>query len=81
MKLLAIVVLGVLFAVTLSRADNDLRLTDEAVKRLHAELNACDADAKESGIPMYGQCSDAQHKLVSHYPTYDEYQLARKSNQ
>ncbi len=81
MKLLAIVVLGVLFAVALSRADNDMKLTDEAVVRLHEELNVCDADAKTSGIPLHGECSSVQTKLADHYLNHDEYQLARKSNQ
>lgn len=40
MKLLAIVVLGILFAATLARAD------EAAVKMLHKLLNTCDADAK-----------------------------------
>lgn len=80
MKLLALVVLGVLFAVTLSKAENsDFVLTDDALKRLHIELDQCDADAKEFGFPNYGRCSDVQHMLVSHYSNYDEYQLARKA--
>jgi len=84
MKLLALVVLGILFAITLSQANDDVTdyvLTDDAVDRLHAELNACDADANEFGFPSYGRCSDVQHMLVSHYSSYDEYQLARKANQ
>ena len=84
MKLLALVVLGILFAITLSQANDDgsdYVLTDEALVKLHAELNACDADAKEFGFPNYGRCSDVQHVLVSHYSSYDEYRLARKTNQ
>ena len=84
MKLLALVVLGILFAVTLSQANDEEMnyvLTDEALVKLHAELNDCDADAKQYGFPNYGRCSDVQHMLVSHYSTYDEYQLARKTNQ
>ena len=83
MKLLALVVLGILFAITLSQAKDktDYVLTDDALERLHAELNACDADAKQYGFPNYGRCSDVQHMLVSHYSSYDEYQLARKANQ
>lgn len=81
MKLLALVVLGILFAVTLSQAENsDFILTDDALKRLHVELDECDADVKEFGFPNYGRCSDVQHMLVSHYASYDEYQLARKAN-
>jgi len=84
MKLLALVVLGILFAITLSQASDDVTdyvLTDESLVRLHAELNQCDADAKQFGFPNYGRCSDVQHMLVSHYSSYDEYQLARKANQ
>ena len=83
MKLLALVVLGILFAVTLSQASDEIDyvLSDEAIVKLHAELNDCDADAKQYGFPNYGRCSDVQHMLVSHYPNYDEYQLARKTNQ
>ena len=83
MKLLALVVLGILFAITLTQAndDGDYVLTDDAINRLYAELNACDADAKEFGFPNYGRCSDVQHMLVSHYSSYDQYQLARKANQ
>ena len=83
MKLLALVVLGILFAVTLSQASDEIDyvLSDEAIVKLHAELNDCDADAKQHGFPNYGRCSDVQHMLVSHYPNYDEYQLARKTNQ
>lgn len=83
MKLLALVVLGILFAITLSQANDmaDYVLTDDALNRLHAELNVCDADAKQFGFPNYGRCSDVQHMLVSHYSSYDEYQLARKANQ
>jgi hypothetical protein len=46
MKLLAIVVLGILFAATLARAD------ETASKMLHKRLNTCDADAKQTGVPM-----------------------------
>ena len=83
MKLLALVVLGILFAVTLSQANDEIDyvLTDEALLKLHVELNACDADAKQFGFPNYGRCSDVQHMLVSHYSSYDEYQQARKANQ
>ena len=84
MKLLALVVLGILLAVTLSQANDDETdyvLTDAALLKLHAELNECDADAKQFGFPNYGRCSDVQHMLVSHYSSYDEYQLARKANQ
>ena len=81
MKLLALVMLGILFAVTLLKAENsDFVLTDEALKRVHVELDECDEDAKELGFPNYGRCSDVQHMLVSHYASYDEYQLARKAN-
>jgi len=84
MKLLALVVLGILFAVTLSQAnddESDYVLTDDALVKLHVELNECDADANKLGFPNYGRCSDLQHMLVSHYSNYDEYQLARKTNQ
>lgn len=83
MKLLALVVLGILFAVTLSQAgdEGDYVLTDDALVKLHMELNECDADAKQFGFPNYGRCSDVQHMLVSHYSSYDEYRLARKTNQ
>ena len=83
MKLLALVVLGILFAVTLSQASDEIDyvLTDEALVKLHAELNECDVDAKQYGFPNYGRCSDVQHMLVSHYSSYDEYRLARKTNQ
>ena len=43
MKLLAIVVLGILFAATLARAD------ETAVKMLHKRLSTCDTDAKQTG--------------------------------
>ena len=83
MKLLALVVLGILFAVTLSQAGDEIDyvLTDEALVKLHTELNECNADAKQYGFPNYGRCSDVQHMLVTHYSSYGEYQLARKANQ
>lgn len=80
MKLLALVVLGVLVAVALTKAD-DVKLTDEAVTKLHSQLNICDEDAKQSGMPMFGECSEVQFKLSKHYSSYAAYQIARKANQ
>lgn len=80
MKLFAIVVLGVLFAVALATADQRM-LSDEDVSKLHAQLKACDADAKQSGMPMIGECSEAQFKLSQQYKTYVEYRATRNANQ
>lgn len=79
MKLLALIALGILFAVTLSKAE-DMTLTDEAIARLHNELDACDAEAKQTGIPMHGDCSDVQAKLIKHYGDYHVYQLVRNAS-
>lgn len=75
MKLLALVVLGILFAATLARAD------ETAVKMLHKRLNTCDADAKQTGVPMHSECSEVQFELSKRYSSYAEYQAARKANQ
>ncbi|WP_162652125.1 hypothetical protein [Lentilitoribacter sp. Alg239-R112] len=81
MKLFALVVLGVLFAVTLLKAENtDFVLTDDALKRLHVELDECDADAKQNGIPMHGECSNVQAKLIKHYGNYNSYKAARDAS-
>lgn len=80
MKLFAIVVLGVLFAVALAKADERM-LSDEDVSKLHVQLNACDADAKKSGMPMINECSDAQFELSKQYKNYVEYRAARRANQ
>ena len=78
MKLLALVVLVVLFAVTLSQAENtDFVLTDDALKRLHVELDECDADAKLNGVPMHDECSNVQAQLIKHYGNYNSYKAAR----
>jgi hypothetical protein len=75
MKLLAIVVLGILFAATLARAD------ETAVKLLHKRLDTCDADEKQTGVPMHGECSEAQFELSQQYSSYAEYRAARTANQ
>ena len=75
MKLLAIVVLGILFAAMLARAD------ETAVKILHKRLNTCDADAKQTGVPMHAECSETQFELSQQYSSYAEYRAARKANQ
>lgn len=75
MKLLALVVLGILFAATLAMAD------ETAVKMLNKWLNTCDADAKQTGIPIHGECLEAQFELTKQYSSYAEYRAARKVNQ
>ena len=75
MKLLAYVIVGIFFGAGWAQAD------DALVKKLHEQMNVCDADAAQTGVPMHEECSEVQVKLSSLYPSYAEYQAARKAYQ